>query len=224
MMCACCENPTPFEVFESIAFGDVTLRHAAPETASADRYETLIHDRGASAHEAGHALAALAHGDDLRAVAIGEHPMTISQKSPHLSPLRCLIDLCAGDAGEGLASGYGSPALEVLLTYVKDARRGRDGHCDFCKSSRLLVTAFPSHSDDALAAAWARAFEITRALLKTPEWADAFWRVADALREKGRLLGDEVAALVNIDELRNVEAGMLTGVDGFDIETWGAAQ
>jgi hypothetical protein len=222
MTCACCSNPIPFEVFETIALGDVALRRAEVQTAAADRYDELIRERGSSAHEAGHALAALAHGDDLRAVAIGEYPMTISQKSPWLSPLRLLIDLCAGDAGEGLASGYGSPALEVLLTYVKDARRNRDGHCDVCKSARLLVTAFPSHSDDALAAAWARAFEITRALLKTPAWSGAFWRVADALRENRRLFGDDVAALVDIDELRDVETRLLASVDGFDIETWGA--
>jgi hypothetical protein len=223
MKCACCSSPISFEAFETIALGDVTLRHAAPETASGDRYEDLVRDRGSSVHEAGHALAALAHGDDLRAVAIGEYPMTISQKSPHISPLRRLIDLCAGDVCEGIASGYGSPSFEVLRAYIKDERKDDDGHCDFCKSARLLVTSFPRHSDDALAEAWATAFKITRNLLKTPAWSDAFWCVGGALRENGRLLGDEVAALVNIDHLRDVEARMLTGVDGFDIETWSAA-
>ncbi|MGJ0504651.1 MAG: hypothetical protein ACR65X_13115 [Methylocystis sp.] len=224
MKCACCSNPIPFEVFETIVLGDGALRRAEVQTAAADRNETLIHDRGASAHEAGHALAALAHGDDLRAVAIGEYPMTISQKSPHLSPLRCLIDFCAGDVGEGLASGYGSPSIDVLHAYIKDARKDDDGHCDFCKSARLLVTRFPLHSDDALAEAWASAFEITRALLKTPAWSGAFWRVADALRESRRLFGDEVAGLVDADDLRDVEARLLVSVDGFDIETWSAAQ
>jgi hypothetical protein len=122
MTCSCCSNPIPFDVFETIALGDVALRRAEVQTAAADRYDELIRDRGSSSHESGHALAALAHSDDLRAVVIGQYPMTISHKAPWLSPLRRLIDLSAGDVGEGLASGHGSPALEVLRAYVEDAR------------------------------------------------------------------------------------------------------
>ncbi len=193
---------------------------AADQTIGEDSYERLVRERGSAFHEGGHAIAAAAAEGEIFAVAIGERPVLMSAYPQDASPLVRLIGFAAGHHCEGLASAFGPPTLEVLADYIELARAGATGSCDSCKSAKLLCKSFAGLDDDALVRAWRSAFELTAALFKTPAWRSGLFAVAGALRDRIRLTGEDIAALVDADALRAAQAAVLADVDVADPATW----
>ena len=186
-----------------------------------DSYERLVRERGSAFHEAGHTIAAAAVGAKIFAVAIGQYPAAMSAYSADASPLVRLIGFAAGHHCEGIASAFGRPPRDILANYIALGRAGTVGTCDYCKSARHLRKSFPDLSDEELVSAWIAAFDITRALFKTPEWRHALHQIVGALRDRLRLAGDDISALVDADALQAAQVEVLVGVDVNDPATWG---
>lgn|GEM_PF-3901696 len=187
-----------------------------------DRYARLISERGAAAHETGHALVNLANGNKLLAVTIANgRPATISTPLHALPPLLAIIAAAAGHCAEGMANYFSHPTKDCLFDYISLAREGKTANCDYCRAARRLCEAFPSLSDGELVEVWDAVFQVTERLLRKPVFQSARYRIADALRDHMTLSGDDIAALVDVDALREAQGEALVGVNVNDPKTWG---
>lgn len=190
------------------------------ESGCEDDYDRLVRERASAHHEAGHAIAALVSNAKIFAVVVGAWPATLSAYPDNSAPLLRLMGLAAGHHCEGLASGFGRPFDETLQNHIAMARAGHRGSCDACKSATLFCENFPELADEDLLSSWGAVFDLTRRLFATPAWRAALYVIADALRDRIRLSGEDVAALADVAALSAARAEVLANINMLDPDTW----
>jgi hypothetical protein len=191
------------------------------ESVCEDRYDRLVRERASAYHEAGHAVSDLASGAKISVVVIGAWPAALSAYPSASAPLLRLLGLAAGHYCEGLASNFGPPLNGTLQNHIELARAGHRGLCDACRSATLLCENFRELADEDLLSSWRSAFDLTRRLFATPAWREALYATADALRDRIRLSGEDVAALADVAALRAAQAEVLANINMLDPDTWG---
>ncbi|ATQ67356.1 hypothetical protein Ms3S1_10320 [Methylosinus sp. 3S-1] len=156
--------------------------------------------QNAAAHEAGHAIAAVAFGRTVRALRIGDYPLCVSiradgAKTPRLGRL---VELISGSTCEGIEGRrmflMSEGTMRQKLAQVRDDDRGS---CDRCQEAALLVAAFAGAADDDLVTLWSDAAFLAFLLFRHPTFRASARALSVMLRRRKVLFGDDVAALID---------------------------
>ncbi|GJE00024.1 M50 family metallopeptidase [Methylobacterium isbiliense] len=161
-----------------------------------------------AAHEAGHAVVAIALGRRIEQATIEAAGPHVAYTSPHegdpsLTLMTALITSAAGPLAEGMALGrVRRPHPDELLQRLHQLEHG---WCDLCRQARF-VSLIPDLDDTQRVALWQAAYATADALLDRIEFRLAVARVAHALTERTTLDDAEVEALVDRATLRAAAA------------------
>ncbi len=151
--------------------------------------------RASARHEAGHAIAALAHGRGVSWISIGDgrpacgyDPSRIGEATIDAAS----ITTCAGV----VAGGQALPSWSELHHAMRRARARIDGTCDTCQNARLFAATVAHLDDGEIVEKWFETYAAATDLFRSPEWSAALAALASELEAKTLLRGTDIAAIV----------------------------
>jgi hypothetical protein len=190
----CTDQPKPVDV-----------EGLEPDVAAALTRRAEEAERATAHHEAGHVLCALAFG---RAVAdaqvAGQAHVTYAQgaavRVTEESAVCCSL---AGDIAAGIARHrLLAPRQPEIVRYLDKARQGTAGGCDSCTIAKVLLVRDLDASDDELVERWLTYWRRCVELFDTVSFRAALGRLATALRERRRMSGADIEAVVSAETLQ----------------------
>lgn len=156
--------------------------------------------RASARHEAGHAIAALAHGRGVLWITIGNGRPACGYDQNRIGEATvdaASITTCAGV----VAGGQALPSWSDLHHAMRRARAGIDGTCDTCSNARLFAATVAHLDDGEIVEKWFSTFDAAATLFASPEWAGALAALAPELESRTLLRGEDIAAIVSVFDL-----------------------
>ncbi len=224
-LCRCCSGEAvtygPHRECKPMFSAEDMARFTPAEQQIASEQEAAYRWRSAY-HEAGHAVAAIATGRAISYATIGggqPHLSYLPQTPPADASLTAYaVRSISGSLAEGIYDHrLVCPPAETLRAFIERARGDHSGSCDRCSEAQILVVAFGSDPDEEIAEKWRTLFKLTLGFIDHDEVRfNNLRRVAVELWLHTLLTGEEIAALVDADELRRAYQA---AVDEWSMET-----